>query len=483
MSIVSMSLVQLKELLDRGEISSVEIVKAFRKSYEKDLESDKPINGYIEFFEDAEKTAEKSDQVRASGEYGLLEGLPIAVKDNILISGHYATCGSNILKGFKSPYSATVVERLKNEGIVPLGRTNMDEFAMGSTCEYSAYGPTRNPVNREYVAGGSSGGSAAVVASGQAPCALGSETGGSVRLPASFCGLYGLKPTYGSLSRYGLVAFGSSLDQIGILSRVPDDIALILSVVAGQDVNDSTSADIDFSGIFPLKRLVLKGKKIAIAKELFESGIDGEVKGAIERFSRWLEEKGAIVDIVSIPLIEKSVAIYYIIAPAEASSNLSRYDGVRYGYRNVNAKTLEDMYIKTRSEGFGKEVKRRIFIGNYVLSSGYYDAYYKKAMEVREMLKIQLAKVFESYDFILSPTSPVKPFKLGEKIDDPLSMYLADICTTFANLASLPALSIPAGNFSNGLPIGVQITGRMFDEPQLLRVAKLWEQEERQSGI
>ncbi len=479
MEIVEMSLVQLKDLLDREKISSVEIVKAFRKRYEEDLESDKPINGYIEFFEDAEKTAEKSDQVRASGVYGVLEGLPIAVKDNILISGHYATCGSNILKGFKSPYSATVIERLKNEGIVPLGRTNMDEFAMGSTCEYSAYGPTRNPINREYVAGGSSGGSAAVVASGQAPCALGSETGGSVRLPASFCGLYGLKPTYGTLSRYGLVAFGSSLDQIGILSRVPDDIALILSVAAGQDINDSTSADIDFSDIFPLKRLVLKGRKFAVPEELFEEGIDKEVRNTMEEFLRWLESKGAIVDIVSIPLIEKSVAIYYIIAPAEASSNLSRYDGVRYGYRNTEASTLEEMYIRTRSEGFGKEVKRRIFIGNYVLSSGYYDAYYKKAMEVREMLKGELLKVLETYDFIISPTSPIKPFKIGEKIDDPLSMYLADICTTFANLASLPALSLPAGNFPDGLPIGVQITGKMFDESRLLRIAKLWEQEGR----
>ncbi len=479
MGIVDMSLTELKESLDRGNLSSLDIVRAFRERYEEDLKSDKPINGYIEFFDDAEETAKKSDQVRATGDFGRLEGLPIAIKDNILVSGHYATCGSAILKGFNAPYSATVVERLRNEGIVPIGRTNMDEFAMGSTCEYSVYGTTRNPINRDYVAGGSSGGSAAVVAANQAPCALGSETGGSVRLPASFCGLYGLKPTYGSLSRYGLVAFGSSLDQIGVISKVPDDIALILSVAGGPDVNDSTSENVDFSDIFPLKRIVLKGKKFAIPKELFEEGIDESVKGTVEIFSKWLEKRGAAVDVVSIPLIEKSVAIYYIIAPAEASSNLSRYDGVRYGLRDESGSNLEEMYIRTRSKGFGKEVKRRIFIGNYVLSSGYYDAYYKKAMEVREMLKEELERVLNIYDFILSPTYPTRAPMIGEKINDPLSMYLGDICTTFANLAGLPSLSLPAGKFPDGLPIGVQVTGSMFDEARLLRVAKLWEQEGR----
>lgn len=472
--IAGMSLTEIKKFLDSGDLTSVEVVKAFREQYSTDLSGDEPLNGYVEFFSDAEELALKADTARKAGTAGFLEGLPIAVKDNILISGRQATCGSAILKGFTAPYSSTVVERLMNEGAIPIGRTNMDEFAMGSTCEYSVYGPTKNPVKRDYVAGGSSGGSAAVVAANQAPCALGSETGGSVRLPASFCGTYGLKPTYGSLSRYGLVAFGSSMDQIGIVSKAPDDIALIMKVASGFDINDATSADTDFSGIFPLKKVSLKGKKIALPKELSGEGVDKEVSKFLTVFKSWLIKEGAEVETISIPLLKATVAMYYIIAPAEASSNLARYDGVRYGYRDTGGKTLEDLYIGTRTNGFGDEVKRRIFIGNYVLSSGYYDAYYKKAMKVRYLLRNELNKILKSYDFILSPTSPVLPFKRGEKTDDPLSMYLIDICTIFANLALLPALSIPVGFAESGLPVGMQLTGRMFSEKGLLQIGKNW---------
>ncbi|MCD6121673.1 MAG: Asp-tRNA(Asn)/Glu-tRNA(Gln) amidotransferase subunit GatA [Spirochaetales bacterium] len=472
--IAELSLSELKKLLDSGELSSLEVVEALREQFNADAKSGEPLNGYIEFFNDAEELAIKADTARKTGTAGLLEGLPIAVKDNILISGRRATCGSAILKGFTAPYSSTVVERLMNEGAIPIGRTNMDEFAMGSTCEYSVYGPTKNPVNRDYVAGGSSGGSAAVVAAKQAPCALGSETGGSVRLPASFCGTYGLKPTYGSLSRYGLVAFGSSLDQIGIVSRNPDDIALVMKVASGFDSNDATSADIDFSGLFPAKKISLKGKKVALPEELSGERIDDQVRNFLNLFKAWLAGEGVEVQSISIPLLKTAVAMYYIIAPAEASSNLARYDGVRYGFRDTGGKTLEDLYIRTRTKGFGEEVKRRIFIGNYVLSSGYYDAYYKKAMKVRYLLKEELNKVLKKYDFILSPTSPVLPFKRGEKIDDPLSMYLIDICTVFANLALLPALSIPVGIADSGLPVGMQLTGRMFKEGELLQAAKNW---------
>ncbi len=477
MNIIEAPLSELKEMLDNGDISAVEIVRAFRENYERDEREELPLNGYIEFFDDAEKAAQKSDQVRESGDPGILEGLPIAVKDNILISGHEVTCGSAILEGFKAPYSSTVVERLRAEGMIFLGRTNMDEFAMGSTCEYSVYGPSRNPYERNHVTGGSSGGSACVVSAAQAPVALGSETGGSVRLPASFCGIYGLKPTYGSLSRYGLVAFGSSLDQIGILGRVPDDIALVLSVAGGYDPNDSTSANVDFSGIYPLKRMKLKGKRVAIPVEISEEGVDEEIRGKIKVFSDWLTGMGVTVEKISLPVLKLSVAIYYIIAPAEASSNLSRFDGIKYGFRDTTGETLEDLYVRTRTRGFGEEVKRRIFIGNYVLSSGYYDEYYKKAMEVRRLLKGRISELFTKYDFILSPTSPVLPFRIGEKVDDPLSLYLTDICTTFANLASIPALSVPLGLSKKGLPIGLQIAGNMFEEEKLLRVAKLWHEE------
>jgi aspartyl-tRNA(Asn)/glutamyl-tRNA(Gln) amidotransferase subunit A len=476
-SITDLTLTGLKAAMDRGELSSVDVVKAYREAILKDREHPLPLNCYIEFFDDALKASENADAARGAGSSGFLCGLPIAVKDNILVQGRPLTCASGVLKGFIAPYSATVAARLLSSGMVVLGRTNMDEFGMGSSCEYSIYGPARNPVNRELTPGGSSGGSAAAVASHLAPVALGTETGGSVRLPAAFCGIYGLKPSYGTLSRYGVVAFGSSLDQIGILARCPDDIALILRECSGADTNDATSEETDFSRIFPLRIKDIKGLKVALPEEFFGEGIEPEIKEKVKKFAAWLQQRGAVVEPLSLPILRSAVAIYYIIAPAEASSNLARYDGIRYGFRTEEAVALEDLYTQSRSLGFGKEVKRRIFIGNYVLSSGYYDAYYKKAQQVRTILRSRLDRVFETYDIILSPTSPCPPFKLGEKVDDPLSMYLTDICTTFVNLALLPSLSIPCGRTKAGLPVGVQVVGSRFSEQLLLGIAKTFHEE------
>ncbi len=472
-----LTLTGMKKALDSGEVSSVELVEALRTAWEEDQGHPTPVNGYVEFFADAEKQALKADKARAAGEKGKLLGLPLAVKDNIQIEGRLTTCASNILQGYTAPYSATVIKRLAAAGAVFLGRTNMDEFAMGSSCEYSCYGAVRNPRDRERTAGGSSGGSAAVVAAKQAPLALGSDTGGSVRLPASFCGVYGLKPSYGTLSRYGLVAFGSSLDQIGFLARSAEDLHLVLSVTAGADSRDQTCEETGFSNMAPLENGSLSGLKVGIPGELVSDAVDPQVLEVFDRFRKWLESGGAKPRIVSIPALEACVAMYYIIAPAEASSNLSRFDGVKYGRRASGTGNLEEMYEKTREEGFGPEVKRRILIGNYVLSSGYYDAYYKKAQGVRALLQENMNRMFEEVDLIASPTSPALPFRLGEKVDDPLSMYLVDICTTPANLTRSPSLSLPGGNTPDGLPVGVQITGRRFAEPLLLSTAFAWERE------
>ncbi len=474
-NIRQLTLCGLKQALENKACTSAEIVAAFKQAYSEDQCHAKPLNAYIEFFNDSIDSARHADTLRAEGQGGLLSGLPLAVKDNIMIQGKEATCASRILKGFTAPYSATVIERLAAEGAVFLGRTNMDEFAMGSSCEYSCYGPTRNPLNRDYAAGGSSGGSACAVAAQLAPCALGSDTGGSVRLPASFCGIYGLKPSYGMLSRYGLIAYGSSLDQIGVLARSPEDIALVLKAAAGHDPQDGTSAAADVEAPFPLTPLEFKGKKIALVKEFTEKGVDPEVYDITGRFAGWLKEQGAHVVEISLPLLHFAVPCYYIIAPAEASSNLARFDGVQYGLRDEEAYSLEEMYVSTRTKGFGTEVKRRIFIGNYVLSSGYYDAYYKKAQAVRSLLSRECLKLFEDIDFMLSPTAPVPPFPLGSKVDDPLAMYSTDMCTTFANLTGLPALSLPAGITKAGLPVGVQLTGGMFSEKSLLQAALSWQ--------
>ena len=467
-------LLELSSYLSAGTVTSRQIVEAYRDRYFADLAHSEPINGFVEFFDDALITAGEADEIRRSGDKRPLLGVPIAVKDNIHIRGKALTCASHILSGYVAPYSATVIERLEDAGVVFLGRTNMDEFAMGSSCEYSAYGPSRNPMDRSRICGGSSGGSAAVVGAGHAPFALGSDTGGSVRLPASFCGVYGLKPTYGSLSRYGLVAFGSSLDQIGFLSRSPRDIAAVLSVTAGVDPNDDTSADVTFPSDLDegdLEEGDLEGIRFGIPEQLVGGAVDPEVRNVFSEFVDWVRTRGATVETFSLPILDACIAIYYIIAPAEASSNLSRYDGVKFGLRASDSKDLEDMYERTRMIGFGAEVKRRILIGNYVLSSGYYDAYYKKAQAVRRLLRDELDRTFDEYDIILSPTSPTPAFRLGEKTSDPLAMYMTDICTTFANLASVPSLSIPAGATETGLPVGVQLTGARFAENLLLKIA------------
>jgi len=406
--------------------------------------------------------------------------IPIAIKDNLCTKGEEITCASRILKGFKSPYDAGVIERIKNSGGTILGIVNMDEFAFGSSCETSCYGPTFNPWDLKCVPGGSSGGSAAAVAADEAMWALGSDTGGSIRQPASFCGIVGLKPTYGRVSRYGLIAFASSLDQIGPLTKDVRDCALMMNIISGYDERDSTSVNEPVPDY--TKALVndVRGLKIGIPKEAFVEGLDPEVRRATEDALELLKKLGAVIKEVSLPHTPYAVATYYIVATAEASSNLARFDGVRYGLRvtpkSVRKNALVDMYEETRSQGFGDEAKRRIMLGTYSLSSGYYDAYYLRGQKVRTLIKNDLDQVFKDCDVILTPTSPTVSFKVGEKISDPLSMYLSDIYTIPANLAGIPAISVPCGFAKNGLPIGLQLMGKAFDEEMLLRISYTYEQ-------
>ncbi len=471
-----MSLSDLKIELDKGTLTSVQIVRAYRASFDADNKTAQPLNGYIEFYADAEDEAVKADEARAKGDKRPLLGLPFAAKDNISIRGKACTCGSRILRGYVAPYSATVTERLMAAGAIPLGRTNMDEFAMGSSTEYSAYGPSRNPLDRDLTPGGSSGGSAAVVAGGLAPFALGTETGGSVRLPASYCGLYGFKPTYGTLSRFGVVAFGSSLDQVGLFSKKIDDIGLVLSVMAGKDSHDDTSADLDFSSLANLQPADLKGMKVALPAQFMDAkGLDGEIASIFGDACRWFRSMGAIVETVSIPSLEAAIGCYYVIALSEAASNLSRFDGIRYGSRKDPGEGFDELYVATRSDGFGPEVKRRIIIGNYVLSSHFSGDCYKKGMSVRSRIQKDIGGVLAEYDIILCPTSPTVAFRLGSRVDDPLSMYLSDFFTTFVNLARIPSLSVPMGATKAGLPVGVQICGPHFGEEKILSIAKAWE--------
>ncbi len=406
---------------------------------------------------------------------GALFGVPIAIKDNICEEGRITSCCSKILENFRPPYDATVVKRLKQAGAVIIGKTNMDEFAFGSSCETSCYYPTRNPWDLERVPGGSSGGSAAAVASGMVPVALGSDTGGSIRQPASLCGVVGLKPTYGRVSRYGLIAFASSLDQIGVFAKTVEDASKVLEVIAGYDEMDSTSADIPVENYCQYFDKSLKGVKIAIPKEYFAEGIDPEVRHFVNNVKVVLSDLGAQCKEVSLPHTKYCVATYYIVATAEASSNLARFDGVQYGLR-IKGNNLLDMYLKTREAGFGAEVKRRIILGTYVLSSGYYDAYYLYAQKVRALIKRDFDIVFKDFDVIMTPTSPTPAFRLGEKLNDPIAMYLSDICTISANLAGLPAVSVPCGLHSDKLPIGVQFIGKAFNEKTMLKVAYAYEQ-------
>jgi aspartyl-tRNA(Asn)/glutamyl-tRNA(Gln) amidotransferase subunit A len=407
---------------------------------------------------------------------GSLGAIPVAIKDNICVRGLQTSCGSAILGNYQPPYNATVIERLQDAGAVIIGKTNCDEFAMGSSNENSAFGPVRNPWDTKRVPGGSSGGSAAAVAARIVPVALGSDTGGSVRQPASLCGIVGVKPTYGRVSRYGLVAFGSSLDQIGIFATNTRDAALTLGVIAGRDPRDSTTADVAVPDYVSELSNEVSGARIGVARELFGEGLDADVRASVEAAIETYRQLGAEVIDVELPHAKYAIAVYYIIATAEASSNLARFDGVRYGFRAEASPTLREMYQRTREEGFGAEVKRRIMLGTYVLSSGYYDAYYLKAQKVRALLKQDFARAFERCDAIITPTSPTTAFLLGEKTDDPLAMYLNDIYTVTANLAGIPGLSVPCGLSAAGLPIGLQLLGTHWSESTLFRLADAYEQ-------
>lgn len=468
------SLKSLSEQLSKGETTSVAITRAFLDAAKIKKES---TNAYVAVMEEeALAAAAASDTRRKEGKtLSDLDGVPVAVKDNITVTGAKATAGSNILKNYTAPYDATVVRKLKEAGVVILGKTNMDEFAMGSSSETSCHGPTRNPWNKDKIPGGSSGGSAAAVAEGSAPASLGSDTGGSIRQPAAMCGVVGLKPTYGRVSRYGLMAMASSLDQIGPITRTVEDAALLLSAIEGRDSMDATSVELKSDWALPKTFSgSLKGLRVGLPKEYFVSGMEKEVEASVRTAVAKLQELGAEIKEVSLPHAEHALAVYYILMPSEVSANLARYDGVRFGTR-VPGDSLEETYRKSRGHGFGKEVRRRIMLGTYTLSSGYYDAYYNRALKVRRLIAEDFSKAFNEVDCILTPTSPIPAWNLGEKADDPLSMYLADIYTVSVNVAGLPAISVPCG-FSGGLPVGLQLIGKHFDEKTILNIAAAYEQ-------
>lgn len=456
------------EMLEKGEISSVELVE---ETFNQIKRFDPEVKAFLHLFEEeALSKAKEADEKRKKGEKGSLLGIPLSIKDNICVKGHPTTCGSKILENFIAPYEATVVEKLKAEGAVLIGKTNLDEFAMGSSTENSAFFPTRNPWDLERVPGGSSGGSAAAVAVRMGLGSLGSDTGGSIRQPAAFCGVVGLKPTYGLVSRYGLVAFASSLDQIGPFGLTVEDTAILLKAIAGKDEKDSTSAAVSIPDYLQVIHQNEKTKfTIGLPKEYLQTEMDPEIKQKIEEVVNLLRKTHEIKE-VSLPHTPYAVATYYIIAPAEASSNLARYDGVKYGLR-VESTNLIDMYKKTRAKGFGKEVKRRIMIGTYALSAGYYDAFYLKASKVRTLILRDFLEAFKQVDLLITPVTPTPPFRIGEKITDPLQMYLSDIFTIPVNLAGLPGISLPIGLNSEGLPIGLQIIGPHFREDLLLSLA------------
>jgi len=465
---------QIHQLLTEKQVSSVEVTEAALNRIEQ-------VEDRVQAFltltkEQALAQAKAVDEKIARGEQiAPLEGVPAAIKDNMCTKGVLTTCASKILPNFVPPYDATVVSKLNRQGVVMLGKLNMDEFAMGSSTENSSVQLTRNPWNLDTVPGGSSGGSVASVAADEAFFTLGSDTGGSIRQPAAFCGVVGLKPTYGLISRYGLIAYASSLDQIGPVTKDVADCALVLNAIAGHDPLDSTSANQGVPDYTSSLVNHVKGLKIGVPKEYFGEGLDSEVAEAMKAAIAKYEELGAIVEEISLPSTEYALPAYYIIAPAEASSNLARFDGVGYGYRNTEAEDIVSMYSKTRSEGFGPEVKRRIMLGTYALSSGYYDAYYLKALKVRTLIKQEIEQALATYDLLLTPTAPTPAFEIGAKTDDPLTMYLSDICTIPVNLAGLPAISIPCG-FSKGLPVGLQLIGKAFGENTILRAAYTFEQ-------
>jgi aspartyl-tRNA(Asn)/glutamyl-tRNA(Gln) amidotransferase subunit A len=483
-SLLKQSLKDIHTKLSNKELSVTDLV---HESYRRISEVEPKVRAFITLNEQQARADAQllDDQLHSNqpSERGLLFGLPIGIKDNIVTEDLLTTCASQFLSNYNPIYNATVVTKLKSAQAVTIGKMNMDEFAMGGSNENSSYYPTRNPWNLDYVPGGSSGGSAAAVAAGEVYFALGSDTGGSIRQPASYCGVVGLKPTYGLVSRFGLVAFASSLDQIGPLTKNVEDAAYVLQAIAGHDPLDSTSAVVDIPDYLSALTGDIRGLRIAVPKEYMGSGVDKEVKQRIVEALAVLESLGATWEEVSLPHTEYAVATYYLLASSEASSNLSRYDGVRYGVRAKDTESLTDVYLKSRSQGFGSEVKRRIMLGTYALSSGYYDAYYLKAQKVRTLIKQDFDKVFESYDLIIGPTAPTTAFRIGEQVDDPLTMYLNDIMTIPVSLAGLPAISIPCG-LSNGLPVGLQLIAKPFNESTILRAAHAFEQhtEHHQSG-
>ena len=475
MSLMSLTAVELGKKIKAGEVTVEEAVQAALDAIEKKEAS---VNSFVTV--DREKAMARAKEVQkkiADGTYtGPLAGVPVAIKDNMCTEGMLTTCSSKILGNFVPTYTAEAVLNLEKAGAVVIGKTNMDEFAMGSTTETSAFGATKNPWNTEHVPGGSSGGSCAAVAAEECSYALGSDTGGSIRQPSSFCGVTGIKPTYGTVSRYGLIAYGSSLDQIGPVAKDVTDCATILEAIASHDKKDSTSVARDDYRFTEALVDDVKGLKIGIPRDYFGEGLDAEVKDAVMKAAKTLEEKGAIVEEFDLSLVEYAIPAYYVIACAEASSNLARFDGVKYGYRTEDYNGLHNMYKKTRSEGFGAEVKRRIMLGSFVLSSGFYDAYYLKALRTKALIKKAFDKAFEKYDVILGPAAPTTAPRLGDSLSDPIKMYLGDIYTISVNLAGLPGISLPCGLDSKGLPIGLQLIGDCFEEKKIIRAAYAFEQ-------
>ncbi|MBI4824882.1 MAG: Asp-tRNA(Asn)/Glu-tRNA(Gln) amidotransferase subunit GatA [Nitrospirae bacterium] len=473
MELHSLTIEEARDAIHKGGLSPVELAEALLKRID---EVDGETRAYVTVTKDAaiEQAAQALELIK-KGDKHALTGIPLSIKDNMCTEGVRTTCSSKILHNFIPPYESTATQKLKDEGYVLLGKTNLDEFAMGSSTENSAFGHTRNPWDTARIPGGSSGGSAAAVAAGECLASLGSDTGGSIRQPASLCGVVGLKPTYGRVSRYGLIAFASSLDQIGPITKTVKDSAILLNIISGHDRRDSTSANINVPDFTSALGRDIKGMKIGIPKEFSVAGLDKDVDIAIKNAIKQLESLGAVPVEISLPHTGYAVATYYILATSEASSNLARYDGVRYGLR-AEGEDLIDTYIKTRSEGFGSEVKRRIILGTYALSSGYYDAYYKKAQQVRTLIKGDFDRAYESVDVIVTPTTPTTAFRAGEKMEDPLQMYLSDIFTISANLAGGPGISIPCGFDSNNLPIGLQLMGKHFDEESVLKIAYAYEQ-------
>ena len=464
--IIKLSALELGKAIKNKETTSEEATKAYLDAIK---ENDGKYNSYITVREEALAEAKIIDEKIASGELtGAFAGVPVAVKDNMCTEGVLTTCGSNMLHNFVPPYDATAVRKLKEEGMVIIGKTNMDEFAMGSTTETSFFGPTVNPCGENRVPGGSSGGSAACVAAKLAPISLGSDTGGSIRQPASFCGITGLKPTYGKVSRYGLVAFGSSLDQIGPMGRDALDVSYMLNVISGEDPKDQSSASSDKLDLEAIKNFDVSGKTIGLPEQYFAEGMDEDVRARVMEAVKLFEAAGAKVETFPMPIMDYAIPTYYIICCAEACSNLSRYDGIKYGYAPEDVDDLMELYIRSRSEGFGMEVKRRIMLGNFVLSSGYYDAYYNKALQAKALIKKAFDEAFSKYDVVIGPVAPTAALKAGESLSDPLKMYLGDICTVLINSVGVPAISVPCGFTSDNLPVGMQIIGKHFDEQTIM---------------